>query len=120
MKLHIAAFGAARRAAGQLALLQLQSLAHFDDIFPGCLQGGKFGDIALQQLAGLQQFKRTGIIAMIDVRALRRAFSDGVIEHVDPGAAAHFDQPFNLQHDQRLADHGAGHVQHLGDFAFRR
>jgi hypothetical protein len=46
VKLHIAAFGAARRAAGQCSRsFQLQGLAHFRDIFPGRLQGGKFGDI---------------------------------------------------------------------------
>ena len=51
---------------------------------------------------------------------LRRAFSGGVIEHVDPGAAAHFDQPFNFQHDQRFTNHGTGDVQHLGDLSLRR
>ena len=57
---------------------------------------------------------------MLHVRALRRTFRRDVIQHIDPGAAAHFDQPFNFQHDQRFANHGTGYIQHLGDLALRR
>ncbi|CSG10366.1 Uncharacterised protein [Shigella sonnei] len=48
MELHITTFAAARRAGSQLTLFQLQCLTHFDDIFAGSLQSGKFRDVTFQ------------------------------------------------------------------------
>ena len=98
MELHITAFRTIRFAGGQLPLFQLQRLAHFDDIFAGGLQRGKFGDVAFQQLSRLEQLKRACIIAMIHIRTV-----DGlrirIVEHVDPSATTHVHQTFNFQHD---------------------
>ena len=98
MELHVAAFRTVRLAGSQLPLFQLQRLAHFDDIFACSLQRGKFGNVAFQQLSRLQQFKRARIIAMICIRTVD-SLRIRIVEHVDPGPAAHVHQAFNFQHD---------------------
>lgn len=42
------------------------------------------------------------------------------VEHVDPGAAADFNQTFNFQHDQRFTHDGTRHIEPLSDLSFRR
>ena len=103
---------------GNRPLFLLDNPLQVIDIGAGGHFGGKSGDIALQQLAGLQDFERPDVAAQhlffLAIVLVRDA------HHVHPGALANVDRPLQLQHQQRFADDGPAHAVGLGDIAFRR
>ncbi len=84
MKLHIAAFeppGALERRA--LASSSCNARAHFNDVFAGGLQSGKFSDIAFQQLTRACNSSNGPALTVIDVSAFHLVIAIiRAVEHV--------------------------------------
>lgn len=80
----------------------LLDLHQLHDILFGHLGGSEFGDVAFDQLARLQQLKRTGG-GELDAVARHHQVFLLVGHHVDPGSLAHVHIAFHFQHDDRFA-----------------
>ena len=99
-------------------LLLLDNPLQIVDIGAGGHFRGKGGDIALQQLARLENFKRT------DVAAEQLLFFAVVFmrdtHDVHPGSLTDIHRPLQLQHQQRFAHNGPADAIGFGNMAFRR
>ena len=88
------------------------------DIGAGGHFRGKGGDVALQQLARLENFKRADVAAeqllLFAVVLVRNAHD------IHPGSLTNIHRPLQLQHQQRFAHDGPADAIGFGNMAFRR
>ena len=79
---------------------------------------GKGGDVALQQLARLENFKRADVAA--EQLLLFAVVLVGNAHDIHPGSLTNIHRPLQLQHQQRLAHDGPADAIGFGNMAFRR
>ena len=84
------------------------------DVLLGHLSGGEFGNVAFDQLAGLQQLKRT-IIGEFQRFIGNLLMFRMIGDNVDTGTFADFNVAFHFQHNDGFANDGTTYAFFVSD-----